>query len=187
MASVGIDGAMAHDPTNDAIREGEPPFGMPLIGCPACGRQISTVAAACPQCGHPNQPASLGPTPCKSCSQPAIGACKTCGGFYCAEHGGVTSYGPLCSACYACKSCGQLPIGVCPGCGGFYCASHLRDCLVAAPNIRGATTVVTSQRCDACTPNQTWLWFRLGCLWFFLIVALILVFGGLFLSLARFR
>jgi hypothetical protein len=177
---------MAHEPTNDAIREGEPPFGM-LIGCTACGRQISTAAAACPQCGHPNQPASLAPTSCKSCSQPAIGACKTCGGFYCAEHGGRTSYGPLCSACYVCKSCSQLPIGICPGCGGFYCASHLRDCLVAAPNVRGATTVVTSQRCDACTPNQAWLWFRLGCLWFFLIVALILVFGGLFLSLARFR
>jgi hypothetical protein len=95
---------------------------MPLIRCTACGREISTEAAACPQCGHPNQPASLAPTPCKSCSQPAIGACKTCGGFYCDKHGRVTSYGPLCSACYVCKSCSQLPIGACKRCGGFYCA-----------------------------------------------------------------
>jgi hypothetical protein len=26
---------------------------MPLIDCPACGRQISTEAESCPQCGHP--------------------------------------------------------------------------------------------------------------------------------------
>jgi hypothetical protein len=28
---------------------------MPLIECPACGRQISVEADACPQCGHPNR------------------------------------------------------------------------------------------------------------------------------------
>jgi hypothetical protein len=28
---------------------------MPLIECPACGRQISVEAEACPQCGHPNR------------------------------------------------------------------------------------------------------------------------------------
>lgn len=27
---------------------------MPLIKCPACGREISSEADACPQCGHPN-------------------------------------------------------------------------------------------------------------------------------------
>ena len=29
---------------------------MPLVECPACGRQISVEAEACPQCGHPNRP-----------------------------------------------------------------------------------------------------------------------------------
>jgi hypothetical protein len=28
---------------------------MPLIECPACGRQISVEAEACPQCGRPNR------------------------------------------------------------------------------------------------------------------------------------
>jgi hypothetical protein len=28
---------------------------MPLIECPACGRQISAEAEPCPQCGHPNR------------------------------------------------------------------------------------------------------------------------------------
>ena len=26
---------------------------MALVDCPECGRQISTLAAACPQCGYP--------------------------------------------------------------------------------------------------------------------------------------
>src|SRR5438132_12644791 len=26
---------------------------MPLIKCPACGREVSTQAASCPNCGHP--------------------------------------------------------------------------------------------------------------------------------------
>jgi type II secretory pathway component PulF len=30
---------------------------MPLIECPACGRQISVEAEACTQCGHPNRSA----------------------------------------------------------------------------------------------------------------------------------
>jgi hypothetical protein len=37
---------------------------------------------------------------CKSCQQPAAGACKACGGFYCAAHGGASAAGPLCAACY---------------------------------------------------------------------------------------
>src|SRR3954453_5213322 len=37
---------------------------------------------------------------CKSCTEPPLGACKVCGGFYCARHGGLSSYGPFCSACY---------------------------------------------------------------------------------------
>src|SRR5579863_4931411 len=28
---------------------------MPLITCPACGKEISTAATACPNCGHPIQ------------------------------------------------------------------------------------------------------------------------------------
>src|SRR5262249_14439473 len=80
---------------------------MPLISCPACGRQISAEAAACPQCGHPNRPApptaAASATQCRSCGQPAVAACRTCGGFYCAQHGGIASSGlgaPLCSVCY---------------------------------------------------------------------------------------
>lgn len=26
---------------------------MPLMPCPACGREVSAAAATCPQCGHP--------------------------------------------------------------------------------------------------------------------------------------
>jgi hypothetical protein len=80
---------------------------MPLIHCTECGQQISTEAEACPQCGHPNRrtpPAAPRlATQCKTCAQPAVGSCKACGGFYCASHGGLASFGlnaPICSACY---------------------------------------------------------------------------------------
>ena len=80
---------------------------MPLISCPACGRQVSTEAAACPQCGHPNRhpppAATRSPAQCRSCGEPAVGACKACGRFYCARHGGVAGFGlaaPICAVCY---------------------------------------------------------------------------------------
>jgi hypothetical protein len=80
---------------------------MPLIQCAACGRQISTEAEACPQCGHPNRSTPISApaarTTCRSCAQPAVGSCKACGGFYCASHGGLASFGlnaPICSICY---------------------------------------------------------------------------------------
>lgn len=41
---------------------------MPLIECPACGRQISVEAEACPQCGHPNR---LTPPPRRGLPLPA--------------------------------------------------------------------------------------------------------------------
>ena len=151
---------------------------MPLICCTACGREISTEAAACPQCGHPNQPASLATTPCKSCSQPASGACRKCGGFYCAKHGGVKSYGPLCSACYVCKICGQLPIGACAKCGGFYCTSHGGDRLLGVLNTRGVTVAVTRGLCDACTPDQYWMRFVLVRQWVAIILIWIILLGG---------
>jgi hypothetical protein len=157
---------------------------MPLICCTACGRQISTEAAACPQCGHPNRPASLAPTPCKSCSQPAIGACKKCGKFYCAKHGGGTSYGPLCSTCYVCKRCSQLPISACSVCGGFYCTSHGGDRLLGVPNIRGVTVAVTRRLCDACTPNPAWMRFVLMRQWVAIILIWIILGGVIFLLLA---
>src|SRR5579871_5450072 len=82
---------------------------MPLINCPACGRQISTAAEFCPQCGHPNRsaagrpdqfstdflgkdipastavPATSGPT-CYACSLPATTRCQRCGTMSCASH-----------------------------------------------------------------------------------------------------
>jgi hypothetical protein len=82
---------------------------MPLISCPACGRQISTAAEFCPQCGHPNRPGGdssgdfssdflksgephpaaaqplTGPT-CYACSLPATTRCQRCGALSCASH-----------------------------------------------------------------------------------------------------
>jgi uncharacterized membrane protein YdbT with pleckstrin-like domain len=31
---------------------------MPVVTCPDCGREVSTMAAACPQCGRPSSPTS---------------------------------------------------------------------------------------------------------------------------------
>ena len=31
---------------------------MPVVTCPDCGRDVSTMAAACPHCGRPNSPAT---------------------------------------------------------------------------------------------------------------------------------
>src|SRR5207248_8885249 len=41
---------------------------MPVVTCPDCGREVSTMAAACPHCGRPFSPATYappvtGPTP----------------------------------------------------------------------------------------------------------------------------
>jgi len=61
---------------------------MPLIACPACGRQISIAAEACPQCGHPNRPAAdtqSGPR-CYHCSAAATTRCQCCGVLSCAVH-----------------------------------------------------------------------------------------------------
>jgi hypothetical protein len=80
---------------------------MPLIDCPACGRQISTVAEACPQCGHPNQPptpAATGPT-CYACPNQATTRCQRCNAQSCIEHlqsiymYRVGSYELRCQAC----------------------------------------------------------------------------------------
>jgi hypothetical protein len=117
---------------------------MALISCPACGRQISQAAAACPHCGHPNPhapPAATGlPTRCKSCAQPAIGACRACGGFYCARHGGIASFGlaaPICSVCYdanrpqvGCRAVFLAGLGI--GC------LILAGALASPPHARGA-------------------------------------------------
>jgi hypothetical protein len=37
---------------------------------------------------------------CKTCHGPASGACRLCGGFYCAKHGGVWRRGPICALCF---------------------------------------------------------------------------------------
>src|SRR5262245_45907126 len=37
---------------------------------------------------------------CKSCEKEPVGACKKCGGFYCADHGAETLWGPFCVSCY---------------------------------------------------------------------------------------
>jgi hypothetical protein len=36
---------------------------------------------------------------CKVCGGPATGACRGCGGFYCAKHGGVRLGWPTCGPC----------------------------------------------------------------------------------------
>jgi hypothetical protein len=84
---------------------------MPLMSCPACGRQISTEAEACPQCGHPNRPAQpepSGPT-CYACSAPATTRCVACGALSCAvhlqsifvSHGRGGAYELRCSSCHS--------------------------------------------------------------------------------------
>src|SRR4051812_40148803 len=34
---------------------------MPVLACPDCGRDVSTMAAACPHCGRPNSPTTYAP------------------------------------------------------------------------------------------------------------------------------
>jgi hypothetical protein len=116
---------------------------MSLIGCPACGRQISSEADACPQCGHPNRktpPAATGlPSQCRSCGEPGVGACKACGRFYCARHGGVAGFGlaaPMCSVCY---DANRLQVGcraVLVAALGIGCLI-LAGALASAPNAGG--------------------------------------------------
>jgi hypothetical protein len=83
---------------------------MSLIICPACGRQISQMAAACPQCGHPNHPTNptvAGPK-CYACSATATTRCQSCGALSCAQHlqtirvsDGRTGWPELrCASCY---------------------------------------------------------------------------------------
>lgn len=75
---------------------------MPLINCSACGRQMSSSAAACPQCGHPN-----GPT-CYKCASAATTRCQSCGVLSCAvhlqniyvHHGKGGAYELRCDSCY---------------------------------------------------------------------------------------
>ena len=84
---------------------------MPLIPCPACGREISIAAEACPQCGHPNRAttqASQGPT-CYACSATATTRCQRCNALSCAEHvksiyvphGKSGAYELRCESCYS--------------------------------------------------------------------------------------
>ena len=84
---------------------------MPLIECPACGRQISAEAEACPQCGHPNRPtapAAAGPK-CYACAALATTRCQSCGALSCAQHlesiyvyhGHGGAYELRCESCYS--------------------------------------------------------------------------------------
>ena len=43
---------------------------MPLIACPDCGRDVSTIAPSCPHCGRPS-PAGLAPLPATATPPPA--------------------------------------------------------------------------------------------------------------------
>src|SRR5262245_15955278 len=93
---------------------------MPLIECPACGRQISTEAEACPQCGHPNrasarEPATTGPK-CYACSNLATTRCQSCGALSCAvhlqsiyvSHGRGGAYELRCDSCYSSARAWQI-------------------------------------------------------------------------------
>src|SRR4051794_28916864 len=42
---------------------------MPVIACPDCGRDVSTLAPVCPHCGRPS-PAGLAPVPAASAPLP---------------------------------------------------------------------------------------------------------------------
>ena len=84
---------------------------MPLIECPACGRQISIEAEACPQCGHPNRRSDLAPTGprCYACAALATTWCQSCGRLSCAQHlqsiyvphGHGGAYELRCESCYS--------------------------------------------------------------------------------------
>ena len=74
---------------------------------------------------------------CHVCGREASGQCKTCGKFYCPDHGDV-----VCAHCAtvsrvaqeqredkakagpACYLCAQPAIGACSKCGKFYCSRH---------------------------------------------------------------
>jgi hypothetical protein len=83
---------------------------MALVGCPECGRQVSTAAEACPQCGHPvrGRSAPAGPS-CYACSAAATTRCQSCGALSCAQHldsiyvhhGRGGAYELRCQSCYA--------------------------------------------------------------------------------------
>jgi hypothetical protein len=89
----------------------ESELSMPLIECPACGRQISVEAEACPQCGHPNRPrASAAAEPkCYACQAPATTRCQCCGILSCVRHlesiyvphGEGGAYELRCESCYS--------------------------------------------------------------------------------------
>ena len=42
---------MGYDRTQTGAKRGR--YAMPLMKCPACGREVSTQAVACPNCAHP--------------------------------------------------------------------------------------------------------------------------------------
>ena len=74
---------------------------------------------------------------CHVCERQASGQCKSCGKFYCPEHGDI-----LCVNCasvssatggqrasqpkaeLACHLCAQPAVGACSKCGKFYCSGH---------------------------------------------------------------
>jgi len=73
---------------------------------------------------------------CHICQREAVGQCKSCGKFYCPEHGDVwcatcahgVSKAPLSQeqgtsgpGCYICRG---PAAGACPKCGKFYCSEH---------------------------------------------------------------
>jgi hypothetical protein len=74
---------------------------------------------------------------CHVCERQASGQCKTCGRFYCPDHGDVVcvhcaTISPVppeqregqAKAGPACYLCAQLAVGACSKCGKFYCARH---------------------------------------------------------------
>jgi hypothetical protein len=85
---------------------------------------------------------SFGPTEdrsviCHVCRREASGQCKTCGKFYCPDHGDVVcvncaTISPatqeqregLAKAGPACYLCAQPAVGACSKCGKFYCSQH---------------------------------------------------------------
>jgi hypothetical protein len=74
---------------------------------------------------------------CHVCEAPASGQCKTCGKFYCPDHGDVqcvhcAAVSPSTSEQHqgqvkagpACYICAQPVAGACSKCGKFYCSRH---------------------------------------------------------------
>jgi predicted amidophosphoribosyltransferase len=96
---------------------------MPLINCPACGREISIEAEACPGCGHPNRPRAPSGPSCYACSAAATTRCQSCGALSCAEHlqsiyvwhGQGGAYELRCQSCYSSAMTWQVLMWVIAG------------------------------------------------------------------------